>query len=395
MPAYSVAEGPRFDGEFGLAADTGHAPTGDETAYTAALQRAMDAFERDRGYDPTGTDENSRALTQARGARRRAALAEMRTQADEFIAGTLNAALARDNVFTIRGKYVADLERLDQSLFVVELKVEGGQVTDLLMAVSEDLPLTSDPAAQDKRALYVAIDNARTVVKTVARRIQERAERFGRRNAAKERELRRAARLRSEYLQKLADIARNGLQHSHVDLAKLALEGFRSEFVIQEAGRIKNTYLRTLGAAAGTGAVFFFVILVARSYLHAESIWNYREGFLLAAAGSAIGTWISFSIRRVNLGFDDLGILEEDLLDPSLRVIFVFLLTTVVWLLFSTGAVNLEIGNLKTAELSNPHSTLPIGSIALLVGIFCGISERALATAISGRATAFVKSLGA
>jgi hypothetical protein len=52
--------------------------------------------------------------------------------------------------------------------------------------------------------------------------------------------------------------------------------------------------------------------------------------------------------------------------------------------------MNIEIGNLKT----NAAEFLQRGSIAMLLGVFFGISERALATAISGRATAFVRSVG-
>jgi hypothetical protein len=91
----------------------------------------------------------------------------------------------------------------------------------------------------------------------------------------------------------------------------------------------------------------------------------------------------------VNLSFTDLGILEEDLLDPSVRIVFVIGLTLIACLLFWTGVMNIEIGLLKTTA----NEFLQKGSIPMLVGLFCGVSERALATAISGRATAFVGGL--
>ena len=92
----------------------------------------------------------------------------------------------------------------------------------------------------------------------------------------------------------------------------------------------------------------------------------------------------------MNLSFSDLGILEEDLLDPSVRIIFVIALTLTACLLFWTGVMNIEIGNLKT----NAAEFIQKGSIAMLLGVFFGISERALATAISGHATAFVRGVG-
>jgi hypothetical protein len=112
-----------------------------------------------------------------------------------------------------------------------------------------------------------------------------------------------------------------------------------------------------------------------------------HKSFLLAACGAAIGTWASFSFRQVQFAFDDLVMVEEGSLDPPMRILFVIVLTMAACLLFWNGAVNIEIGSLKTASDAFQHS----GSIALLIGLFCGLSERALATAIAGRAAALVK----
>ena len=205
----------------------------------------------------------------------------------------------------------------------------------------------------------------------------------------------RANRLRADYVRKLFGIARVGLVGPNVELANLALERLRDEFVAHEAGRIKNAYVRSLGFAAVFAAALLFGMyaMIEYSVFLTSRFWADHKVFLLAAGGSAIGTWLSFSIRRVTLPFDQLAVLEEDLLDPSVRVIFVVLLTIMVCLLFWTGAINLEIGELKT-KLRNSDGNLPIGAIALLIGLFCGIAERALATAISGRAAAFVRTLG-
>ena len=78
------------------------------------------------------------------------------------------------------------------------------------------------------------------------------------------------------------------------------------------------------------------------------------------------------------------------MLDPSLRIMFVIGLTLTGCLLFWTGVINIEIGSLKTNATEFMHN----GSIAMLIGVFFGISERALATAISGRAVAFVGEIG-
>lgn len=82
--------------------------------------------------------------------------------------------------------------------------------------------------------------------------------------------------------------------------------------------------------------------------------------------------------------------LEERASAPAMRILFVVVLAMAACLLFWNGAVNIEIGNLKTG----PQSFQLAGSVAFVIGLFCGLSERALATAIAGRAAAFVKGVG-
>jgi hypothetical protein len=193
-----------------------------------------------------------------------------------------------------------------------------------------------------------------------------------------------------EYMTKLHGVAQIGLQGPHTNLAKLALDQLRTDFTAQQAGRIKNIYVRSLASAAVLAAAPL-LILYALITKYVEIGWWYdHRPFLIAAAGAAIGTWLSFSIRRVNLSFSDLGMLEEDLLDPSMRITFVIGLTLTAFLLFWTGVMNIQIGELKTNAIEFTRK----GSVAMLVGVLFGISERALATAISGRAAAFVRGIG-
>jgi hypothetical protein len=112
-----------------------------------------------------------------------------------------------------------------------------------------------------------------------------------------------------------------------------------------------------------------------------------HKPFLFAGIGAALGAWLSFSIRAVEFAFEDLLQLDYDAFDPPLRIAFVIVLTWTAFLLLWNGAINIEIGALTT----KPEALKQAGSISLLVGIFCGLSERALSTAISGRAATFVK----
>lgn len=173
MPNFTIEAGSRFPEEFYLTPVSGYVPTDLEKGYIESLSRVMESLSDDKAHDPTGTDDASVALSQARTNRRNEALRELKAQANDFLGGHLVAATAADNAFVIRGKYVADLERQSNSLFLVEPKLEHGQVVDVFIVVADDLPVTSDLAAQEKQKLYVSLDSARTIVKTVARRIEE------------------------------------------------------------------------------------------------------------------------------------------------------------------------------------------------------------------------------
>jgi hypothetical protein len=135
-------------------------------------------------------------------------------------------------------------------------------------------------------------------------------------------------------------------------------------------------------ACAGLAAVYIAIVTCA------EAQWaDLHKPFLLAAIGAALGAWLSFSIRQVEFAFEDLMQLDYNPSDPPLRIAFVIVLTWTAFLLFWTGAISIEIGALTTKA----ETLKQVGSVSLLVGIFCGLSERALSTAIAGRASALVK----
>jgi hypothetical protein len=379
-------EPPRFEGDFVIEPILGCSPSSQEESYIEAVNDLTDRLADEETEDQARTNPAAAALLEARKALRHDAVDALRSAAIAFCAGQ-DIRTATESTFEIWGRYSAERDRLSGSLFVVreQLDKQNALAIELLITVAPNLPPPNDKPSAEKQALFVALSRARTVVKTVHMRMQDRAtSRFRRRFGGAANEATRADRLLDEYVRKLAGIGRLGLEGPHIELANLALDGLRSEFVAAEAGRIKNTYVRTLGLWAGIAAVAFFLFygLVDVGFI-TSGFWSGHKAFLLAAAGAAIGTWLSFSIRRVTLSFDDLAILEEDLLDPGVRVIFVIALTIAVCLLFWTGATNIEIGNLKTSHF--------VGATSFLVGVFAGISERALATAISGRAAAFVK----
>lgn len=248
----------------------------------------------------------------------------------------------------------------------------------------------------DKGRLKVEIDAALTVTKIV---FGERLEAVGwfawlcGRQASRQAAVR--ARLH-EYIAQLLGIARVGLMNmdpTQAAFARQDLVRFKAEFVGREAGSVKNRHLRRLG-----GWCLLAALLLTLGYVIARSgpgnttlnaiLYDFRNFFLLGV-GTAVGTWLSFSLRRVILTFDDLAVLEEDRLDSSLRVLFMIGLVTVAGLLFWAQAVNVGVGALDSVVAVRAH-----GAWALLIGMLAGIAERAFGTAVSRRATDFSAALG-
>ena len=164
-------------------------------------------------------------------------------------------------------------------------------------------------------------------------------------------------------------------------LARVSLASLKDQILTLEGGRIKNGYMQALGIWAGYLGVGPLVLLVARevarlapsgSFLDKQYLWPLAAVFLYGWVGAMVGTFLSFAMRNPVLSFDQLAAPEEDRMNPRMRLVYVGLLT----LVFTAGLVfhafTIAIGSVSTASLLN----LP--SLAFLIGVFCGISERAL-----------------
>ena len=149
--------------------------------------------------------------------------------------------------------------------------------------------------------------------------------------------------------------------------------------VDREAGQIKNGYMIKLGSWA-----LLFALVAAATYalLRYSGVapWYGNRNYLLLWIGCMVGAWCSFASRKVILTFFDLARIEEDRVDPPLRLIFAGLLTVILGLIFATGFADRVVGTFHASNF------LTHGSIALLIGALAGISEQALPGAITQKA---------
>ncbi len=112
-----------------------------------------------------------------------------------------------------------------------------------------------------------------------------------------------------------------------------------------------------------------------------------------------LGAWLSFSIRKPTLGFDDLAVIEQDRLEPWVRLLFVAGLTLIVGLFFATGLIHIKAGGFGTDFLASaPAATLAqqgaAAMRAILIGAMCGIGELLLPSVVNRQASAFLGALG-
>ncbi len=435
MANFRLEDRPGFPGRFAVVAETGVTPTGEQDSFIGRIDAMMARYE--------AMGETSAPTWPLRDTARQRNLSELRQTATDFVAGALAADRAILMTYVIQGHWEAALGQIDARPFVVQaLDVNGRQIPlgsetrvfDLGIIVKDR------PIPQDKLHFKVDIDRTLTVIKVILPAGQSDQGRivpengtaahhtaspppsgfgafiaatwhwvsnltairhaFGLRSYIVTDTMRR----RSNYIKQLVGIARVGLESTDPSLTTLAtqsLDSLREEIVGTEAGRVKNRYLWRLGFRcfiAAAISVFIYWTISENCPIKYEDGLSFRlcsnialpsvfRNFFLLSAGTAVGTWLSFSLRRVILTFLDLASLEEDRLDPTIRVLFITALANVVGLLFWTKAVTVGIGDFQSQFSTH-------GTYALLIGLLLGIAERTMSSAVSKRAADFAGAIG-
>lgn len=240
-------------------------------------------------------------------------------------------------------------------------------------------------ATPEQIALSIDIQRAYDVVDIVMDRRQSKAKRSG---AGKH-----ALAVRKDYVRRLKEIADEGLlSRALTGYAERKLERFKESFVQREADRVKNQHVKALGKWVALFTLSFLVLGGILEYAAEKSIpsilgvnTKVLQGFMFLAIGASVGAWMSFTLRKVELGFDDLILLEPDRLNPSARVVFVIVLTCVVGGILQLGWVNISFSGAANQSIKPSSGT----GVAILIGILCGIAERSLSGAIVSRADGF------
>ena len=296
------------------------------------------------------------------------------------------------------GRYRAACDLIDQRPFEVQLLPREGlaETSELKITVVDAADESAPQPSAATNVLFTAIGVTSSVFDTVLMQDLERRRGWWRGKASVAAGRAAATALHSEFIKKLSGVAEIGLRGARPELGKLALDDLREQYLRRVAPAVKNRHMAGLGAWCLVVAVVALALhnvttmtpppfAAFASFFGDAAFWAQKRTFFLLIAGSSVGAWASFAMRNETLAFTQLASPQADMLRPFMRVAFVTALTSLVGLILWTGFLTFSIGGVQVAAFRTN------GSIALLLGALCGLSERALSTALVNQSNSFAR----
>jgi hypothetical protein len=240
------------------------------------------------------------------------------------------------------------------------------------------------------------------------------------------------------YALRLRSLAKLAFNHDNVQLGftARALEEFKAEIVRSEGSLIKHENLTTLGVYVLWACAFIVVLagaaqtiigffghqsdwiapkaanaadavgkgdqkpeastdqqgkaakqpyeqMVVFSTIHWDSHFSVPH-YAILLIGSMFGIWVSFSVKNMQLTFEQLQNIDADLMKPWLRLMTFGMLALILALFFHFRVVVVAIGDsFSTSRISDD------AILAFLVGLCLGFSDKVLPTEVQTRVKDF------
>lgn len=199
----------------------------------------------------------------------------------------------------------------------------------------------------DQETLYVEVESTNNVIKSLHNTEDE---------------------VKTKYFNKLLSLAQAGLigKTAQPRLALKSLNKLKDEMILIEGRRIKNDYMKKLGIEAFIFSIITFIAYLLFQYHETTQIFSM---YFLAFIGALLGTWISFGARKFNITFDQLSLLEEDMMEPAIRLIYIGVCAIVFMLFLNIQLISFGIGNVSTLTIKENCE------IQLSIGVLCGLIE--------------------
>lgn len=205
-----------------------------------------------------------------------------------------------------------------------------------------------DMVPEEQSILYAEVENACNVIKALNETAED---------------------VKKKYFDKLLSLAQVGLvpeRGAQPKMAMRSLEKLKAEMLLVEGKRIKNQYMRRLGI---TAVVLAFIIGVSSTICFEITKMNAFSIIGYTWLGAMTGAWVSYGARKFQLTFEDMALIEKDMLEPVIRLIYIGVCALIFELFLSCGIATVTVGNITTSVLSSDIQT------QILIGILCGLIE--------------------
>ena len=219
-----------------------------------------------------------------------------------------------------------------------------------------------DEVPEDQSNLYVEVENANAIINSLINTPEKN---------------------KNKYFEKLLSLAQAGLvgNTANPKLAMLSLEKLKEEIIINEGARVKNRYMSKLGLCA---LGFSIAAIIINCIMEKMLGYKGMRLYLYTWIGSICGTWISFGARKFNIGFNELSIIEDDMLTPVLRLIYIGMCSCIVLVFLDCGIVSIKISSIDTAQIKSNTE------LQFVVGVMSGLVESKLGLQIYKKFSDFI-----
>lgn len=220
----------------------------------------------------------------------------------------------------------------------------------------------SETVPEKQQELYVEIESTNNIIKSLHKTKND---------------------VKKIYFNKLLSLSQAGLvgETAQPELALKSLAQLRNEMLLVEGQRIKNNYMKNLGAKA---LLLSSVALLAYFLSLAYKPFSPLSMYCLTIIGAFIGTWISFGARKFRITFEQLSLLEEDMMNPWIRLLYIGACSAVFLLFLNTGLLSFSVGNISTSSIKTSSE------LQLSIGILCGLVESKIGINIYKKAVTLI-----
>lgn len=185
------------------------------------------------------------------------------------------------------------------------------------------------------------------------------------------------------FLERLLEAAEVGLgaQNARTRDAASAVKDIQANIVTRKGKPLVYSYLTRLGLWALGGLV---VAALAHAFMPATL--TAIKPYSLVLCGAMVGAWLSIASTRTSVGLDTIHEFLDYGREPVVRLVFVALLAVAITLFLQEQLITIKIGTIDLASFKTN------GSVAVILGLIIGITEKALSLKFFERAKSYVVS---